>query len=76
MIYILLFGPVLLFQLVVGTQNLWWKTEEQFATVEIVAREESVPTEEKDSPKQDLKIGVVSKGFRMFFGISGKPVEF
>jgi len=76
LIYILLFGPVLLFQLVVGTQNLWWKTEEQFATVEIVAREESVPTEEKDSPKQDLKIGVVSKGFRMFFGISGRLLLF
>ena len=68
--FVVLFGPVLLFQLVVGAQNLWWKTEEQPAPIE------SESTEKEDPIKHEAKKGFVSKGPRMAISIIGRILLF
>ena len=72
--FVILFGPVLLFQLLVGAQNLWWKTEEQPAQIESESKEESI--EEEDSIRNEAKRGIASKGLSMFIGITGRLVLF
>lgn len=68
--FVVLLGPVLLFQLLVGAQNLWWKTEEQLT----VGEGES--TKERDPSEQGFKKGVALKGVRMFVSISGRLLLF
>ncbi len=68
--FVVLFGPVLLFQLLVGAQNLWWKTEEQLT----VGEGES--TKERDPSEQGFKKGVALKGVHMFVSISGRLLLF
>ncbi len=69
-IFIPLFGTVLLFQVLTGAQNLWWKTEEQLT----VGEGES--TKERDPSEQGFKKGVALKGVRMFVSISGRLLLF
>ncbi len=72
--FVILFAPVLLFQLLVGAQNLWWKTEEQPSHIDSEFTEES--TEEEDSVKHEAKIGFASKGPRMAISIIGRILLF
>ncbi|MGY5878694.1 MAG: hypothetical protein RTV31_00530 [Candidatus Thorarchaeota archaeon] len=72
--FVILFGPVLLFQLLVGAQNLWWKTEDQPAQIESESTEDS--TEEEDSIKHEVKKGFLSKGLSMFIGITSRLLLF
>jgi len=69
-IFIPLFGTVLLFQVLTGVQNLWWKTEEQLTIGE------GEPTKERDPSEQGFKKGIALKGVRMFVGISGRLLLF
>ncbi|TFG32699.1 hypothetical protein EU528_02565 [Candidatus Thorarchaeota archaeon] len=64
--FVVIFTPVLLFQLLVGTQNLWWKTEKPLIP------ELDVTTKEMDSPKRELKKSIPSNGLRMFVGITSR----
>jgi len=62
--FVVILTPVLLFQLLVGAQNLWWKTEKQ--------SEDSEDVNDENHSEQSLKIGFVSKGLRMFISIVGR----
>jgi len=69
-IFIPLFGTVLLFQVLTGVQNLWWKTEEQLTIGE------GEPTKERDPSEQGFKKGIALKGVRMFVSISSRLLLF
>ncbi len=69
-IFVPLFGTVLLFQVLTGTQNLWWKTDDQ----EPQARIESA--EVIRSRKETVKKNMGKNGALMFGKISGWMVIF